>query len=106
MDAERIARNDATSREAKAIVTAARRLPEGERAPFICECAEPSCRDVVRLTLAEYESVRAHATRFVVVPGHDRGAVTEQVASGPGYVVVQKLGKAATIAVELDPRSK
>ena len=106
MDADRIARNDATFREAnETIATAARRLAEGERAPFICECADPACRDVLRLTLADYEAARANSTHFVVAPGHDQGTVTEQVGGGPGYVVVRKLGEAAATAAELDPRS-
>ena len=106
MDAERIARNDATFREAnETIATAARRFGNGERAPFICECADPACREVLRLTLAEYEALRASPTHFAVVPGHDEGPVTEQVGGGLGYVVVRKLGKAASTAAELDPRS-
>ena len=81
------------------------RLAEGERAPFIRECADPACRDVLRLTLAEYEAVRANSTHFVVAPGHDQSAVTEEIGGGLGYVVVRKLGEAASTAAELDPRS-
>ena len=106
VDPERIARNDATFREAnEVIVTAARRLGEGERAPFICECADPACRDVLRLTLAEYAAVRADPTRFVVAPEHEQGPFTKEVDGGEGYVVVQKLGAAASTVAELDPRS-
>jgi hypothetical protein len=89
-DAERIARGDATFREANETIatTAARRLAEGERAAF-----------------AEYEAVRANPTYFLVVPGHHQRGVTDEIDRGPAYVVVRKLGKAASTAAELDPRS-
>jgi len=38
-------------------------------AEFVCECARAHCDDAtVELTVAEYESVRRHAARFVVAP--------------------------------------
>jgi len=43
--------------------------------PFVCECPDPSCTEVVGLTLADYEDVRTFATRFFVVPGHQMLAV-------------------------------
>ena len=38
--------------------------------PYLCECEEPTCTKVVELTREEYESVRAHAKRFLMVAGH------------------------------------
>ena len=74
--------------------------------PFICECAEPSCREVVRLTLAAYREVRGDPRHFVNVPGHQvaAGAAGRVVAQHDGYVVVEKIGYAGQVAEELDTR--
>jgi hypothetical protein len=59
------------------------------------------------LTLEEYEQVRAEPTRFLVLPGHERGtpAHVALVEERPEYHVVEKIGKAARVATELDRRS-
>jgi hypothetical protein len=106
VDAERIARNDATFRKAnESIAGAARQLVPDDRVPFICECADPDCREIVQLTLAEYEGVRSHPVRFVTASGHEEGEHATVVETGDGYVVVQKKGEAGAVAAELDPRS-
>jgi len=108
VDAEQIARNDAIFRDAnERIGEAARTVGREEQVPFICECADPSCRDIVRLTLREYEDVRSSPTRFVVVPEHegDRDDASEVVARRSGYLVVEKVGRAGEVAAELDPRT-
>jgi len=38
--------------------------------PFICECADPACREIIRLNQDEYEAVRAESRHFFNVPGH------------------------------------
>jgi hypothetical protein len=109
MDAEQVARNDAIFREAnEAIERAARELGDGEPVPFICECADLSCRELVRLTLSEYEDVRSSPVRFIAAAGHQLEGtdLEEVVARRPGYVVVEKRAGAAPIAAELDPRSE
>ena len=45
-------------------------IPE---APFICECWQQDCRQIVLLTPEEYELVRTHARRFFIAPGHASG---------------------------------
>jgi hypothetical protein len=40
-------------------------------AEFLCECANASCSRRLLLTLAEYETVRRHPGRFVLVSGHE-----------------------------------
>ena len=48
---ERIAKNDAKFREANERISAAaeEHAVEGMRIPFICECADPTCMEIVRL---------------------------------------------------------
>lgn len=108
VDAEQVARNDAIFRDAnEGIERAARQLGGAERVPFICECVDLSCREVLRLTLSEYEDIRSSPVRFVVAAGHelDETELEQVIARRPGYVVVEKQGEAAPIAAELDPRS-
>jgi hypothetical protein len=103
--AERAARNESVFREANERIE--RRLEdlslEHGRSPFLCECEDETCSEVVRLTLTEYEHVREHPRRFLVAPGHDTGEA-EIVETHDRYVVVEKEGETGKIAAELDPR--
>jgi hypothetical protein len=107
--AEAIARNDATFRAANERVNEfANGLDDIEDMPlpFLCECADVRCTDIVRLTGAEYEAIRRDPTRFVTVPGHEGDEEsTTVVEENDRYAVVEKLGAAAEVAVELDPRA-
>ncbi len=106
--AERVGRNDAIFREAnESIVAAAQEHAVDEPVPFICECAEPGCTELVRLGFADYESVRSDPTLFINAPGH---VVAGQgwarvVEHRDGYDIVEKVGRAAEVAEELDPRA-
>ena len=42
---------------------------------YLCECSDPACTGRISLTLGEYESIRSHPVRFVLVPGHRAGAL-------------------------------
>lgn len=37
--------------------------------PFICECSDDRCDELIRLTLSEYTDAR-NASDFLVAPGH------------------------------------
>jgi hypothetical protein len=104
---ERIARNNATFRDANEHIGAAAGIYGIDSpVPFICECADAHCSQIVRLTLEEYEEVRANSRHFLHVPGHQDGAGAVQiVARRDGYVIVEKLGRAGDIAEALDERS-
>jgi hypothetical protein len=78
---------------------------DGEPVGFRCECARLGCNLLVELTLGEYERVRAHPRRFMMVPGHEVPGVETVVEQHPGYVVVQKREEAGDRAAESDPRS-
>ena len=105
---ERIARNNATFRDANEhIGAAAGAYGIDSPVPFICECEDARCSEIVRLTLEQYEEVRADSRHFLNVPGHQDGAegVAEIVAERDGYVIVEKLGRAGDIVDALDERS-
>jgi hypothetical protein len=73
-------------------------------ATWVCECADTECSEPMELTLGEYEELRSQPNRFAVLPGHVLETVEHVVATHDGYVVVEKVGPAATVAAELDPR--
>jgi hypothetical protein len=71
---------------------------------FRCECARLGCNQLVELTVREYEAIRAHPRRFVVVPGHDAPDIETVVESRAGYLIVEKRDQAGEVAKASDPR--
>jgi hypothetical protein len=71
---------------------------------FRCECARLGCNQLIELTVHEYEEIRTHPRRFVVVPGHELPDVETVIEARPGYVIVEKRDQAGEVAEESDPR--
>ncbi|MGZ8706920.1 MAG: hypothetical protein ACXW0F_04140 [Gaiellaceae bacterium] len=65
-------------------------LTEGGRIPFVCECSDADCMDVVDVALATYEEVRTGPNHFLLRAGHETPAHEQIVARHDGYVVVEK----------------
>ena len=110
LDEQRVARigkNEARFRDANERVEQATKKDArpDEKVSYVCECGAATCSDFVHLTTEEYESVRQHSTRFVLLPGHDIPEVERVVHEGEGYIVVEKIGEGTKVAKELDPRS-
>jgi hypothetical protein len=76
-----------------------------DREEFFCECGTLDCMARLEMTREEYESVRAHPTRFLVLLDHVDDAIETVVETHARYTVVEKLGEQAEIAREHDPRS-
>jgi hypothetical protein len=55
---------------------------------FICECPDQRCMRTLRLTEAEYESLRAERDTFAVLPGHERERA-EVVARSDRFVLMR-----------------
>jgi len=72
---------------------------------FRCECAQLGCNQLIELSVREYEDIRAHPRRFVVVPGHEAPDVETVIEAGPRYVIVEKLDQAGEVAEQHDPRA-
>ena len=72
--------------------------------PFICECEDERCTQIVRLTLAEYEEVRRDAIRFFVSPGH-QSEPDRVLAEAEAYTTIEKTGEEARLVAEQDPRA-
>jgi hypothetical protein len=79
-------------------------VPDNEPMQFLCECDDADCVEKVSATPAEYEAIRAVATHFVVLPGHEDPAVEHVVQQTERFLVVEKEGRAAHEAEESDPR--
>lgn len=104
---ERIARNEALFREANEAIRRGVWPDDPEqRIPFRCECAQLGCHETVRLTVDEYERVRQHPRRFVLVDGHDIPEAEDVVArADDDAIVVEKTGHAGEEAQARDPRA-
>jgi hypothetical protein len=105
--AKRVAENQARFRETNEEINAiAQRGADLPRIPFVCECADPRCVEILRLSRFEYEAIRADGRRFVNAPGHEAAALgwAVVVEGGDGFVVVEKIGEAGDISDALDPR--
>jgi hypothetical protein len=107
MDAGKVARNEATFREANEQIALAAERIGVDRVPFVCECADVGCTAVVRLTLDQYERVRADPRTFLNIPGHQELSRphVRVLADHGDYLLVEKIGEAGEIAESLDERT-
>jgi hypothetical protein len=103
---ERVARNEATTRQInEQIEQAQQAAPSQGHIRVLCECGQQDCDRPIAMTLAEYESVRADPRQFAVARDHVRADVEQVVAETDRYSVVAKReGTPAAVAVEEDPR--
>jgi anti-sigma B factor antagonist len=74
---------------------------------LICECGNPDCTQQIKLTRAEYERVRGHASRFVVALDHENPETESIIEQNERFAVVETYaGAPSRIARETDPRSQ
>ena len=76
--------------------------------PFICECPDRNCMELVRLTFDQYDAIRQHPTRFFNVTGHESSSVDTGaeriVAVIDELTIVEKVGVAGAVAAEAYPQ--
>jgi stearoyl-CoA desaturase (delta-9 desaturase) len=73
--------------------------------PFRCECGDAACTCAIRLTAAEYESVRAYATRFAIARNHENPESEQLVEEHQRFAVVETVSaEAAKLARRSNPR--
>ncbi|MGZ8782781.1 MAG: hypothetical protein ACXWZB_04715 [Gaiellaceae bacterium] len=108
MDArqERLARNEALFRDVneRVLAVAAVHGEDDHVYEFFCECSNADCTFQLKATLAEYEAVRAHSTRFVIAPKHQMPEIEIVVEKSENWWVVEKQGEPGELVEELDPR--
>jgi hypothetical protein len=106
--AERVAFNDDIFRKANEEVRATAEDALGDHRdkllPVICECPEEACAEVLLVPLREYKRVRSNPVLFFNARGHDAagGRWSRVVEDHEGYVVIEKLGRAAELSEMLD----
>jgi hypothetical protein len=107
MDEAKMARTESAFREVnEAIARTARRSGAAE-AHFVCECYDLECAERVPLGIAEYDALRADATRFLLVPGHHAPGYERVLDRSDSHETVEKLGsRMRRIARRLDPRAR
>jgi|RhiMetdeSRZDD1v2_1073273.scaffolds.fasta_scaffold13078_5 CheY-like chemotaxis protein len=57
---------------------------------IVCECSRRICTELLDVTVADYEAVRAHPTRLLVVPGHELANVQRVVSRTRFVAVIQE----------------
>ena len=107
---DRVARNESRFREINERIEPSNAAHHWVDPPFpdwICECARPDCTVAVRLTIAEYETVRSEAAHFLVAPSdeHVVPEVERVIERTERYWVVEKAGVARDVSEDLDPRT-
>jgi hypothetical protein len=101
---EQAARNEVRFREANETLGEKRQKLELDgRTPFLCECEDPTCTELISLALEEYEHVRSRANWFLVAAGHDE-ETARHAERHERYGIVEKSGLAGRIAEEENPR--
>lgn len=105
---ERLAKNEAFFRIVNERIreSVGDRGSDGHPYEFVCECSDARCVERVRLTIAEYEEIRADGSRFVLAPGHEIERIEDVVAQSVRRTVVEKRGAAGETAETLDPRAE
>ena len=61
-----------------------------EAVPFLCECSESTCTEIVRLSLETYREVREGGQTFILRPGHEDANIERVTGRRDGYVLVEK----------------
>lgn len=101
----RLASNEAVFREVNEGIERGQWPGEpAEPVRFRCECARLGCNLLVELPLPEYQAVREHSRRFLMIDGHQVPELEVVVERHDGYIVVEKLNAAGEVAEAKDPR--
>jgi hypothetical protein len=101
---ERLGRNEALFRQVNERI-AEESGSDLVRLEIVCECTNLSCIERIELQPSAYEKARRNEVTFIVLIGHINESVERVVAREKDYVLVEKLGDAADVAEETDPRS-
>ncbi len=104
-DERRVGINENLLREVNERIEELGKQMDVNEAEFLCECADRSCASRLTVSTGQYEAVRAHPDRFLVVAGHEVPRFERVVEDHGSYVVVEKQGEAAEVAEDTDPRS-
>ena len=102
---ERLARNEAIFRVGnERMADWEERHQDARRERYMCECADPDCREKVELTRSQYEYVRSDSCWFVAVPGHEIPDVEKVIDTHDHWNLIEKDPDVAHVVKGSDPR--
>lgn len=73
---------------------------------FVCECGNTDCHEQITMARTQYEALRGNPLHFAVLPGHEDMRIARVVEKHQGFLVAEKKGEAAELAIEEDPRGE
>ncbi len=103
---EHLAQNEILFRLVNERLAAANDGAAHNEVDVVCECTSRDCRRMMTIERAEYDWLRQHPLRFVVLPGHEAPAVEDVVERHPGYLIVEKHAETHRQVEAADPRSQ
>ena len=98
---DRIARNESLFRASnREIERASQDAGDREESEIevLCECGQEGCRELITVTISDYDKAHGQADRFIVVPGHDTPEIERVVELSERYLIVDKFGEAEEIS--------
>jgi len=100
---ERLAANEAIARQVNEQVEqlAQRWNAKDEPLEILCECSLSECAMRLHVALPEYNAVREHDARFLIVDAHIVEQIERRVGQAGDATVVEKVGPSREIAEEL-----
>jgi hypothetical protein len=99
----RLAANEAIARQVNEQVEqlAQRWNAPGEPLEILCECSLSECTQRLHVPLADYNAVREHDTRFLIVADHMIAEIEVRVGEAGDATVVEKIGPGREVAEDL-----
>jgi hypothetical protein len=88
---ERLAENQRTFRQANERLQDLANVQDGNRIPYLCECADIACLGRVEASVAEFEVIHEAPYRFFILPGHLRIEGQQILERSDRYEVVSKV---------------
>jgi len=86
----RLRENQRTFRAANERINELAQVTDGQRVPFLCECAEIACLGRVDASLSEFVVIHEDRTRYFILPGHMRVAGENVLSTNDRYEIVEK----------------
>ena len=93
----RVAENEGAFRAANEKLRVVFERAGSETLPFLCECGDFTCTEVVFVGLDIYARVREEPARFLVRPGHKQLETETVVEHDEVYEIIEKSGIAGDI---------
>ncbi len=87
---QRLVENEKTFRSANERLAELVEPHEESVIPFLCECADDLCLGRVEVTGGQYQEVRAHEDRFIIIAGHLQAEAEHVVDTLGPYELVEK----------------